>query len=56
MISGHEYHIFLKWSKLWKDTIFISLVEKNMEGKNSWIFGTIAHNTCYFIVQNISSF
>ena len=30
--------------------------EINLDGKNSWIFGRMSHNTCTFVMQNISSF
>ena len=42
--------------KIMKRHHFHHFGEKNLDGKNSWIFETTPHNTYNFIMQNISSF
>ena len=47
---------FPQMNKIVKRHHFHHYGEKNLDDKNSWIFGTIPRNTCNFIMQTISSF
>ena len=54
-IQSYEIHLFLM-IKIVERHRFHHSGEKNLDGKDSWIFGAIPHNTCNFIMQSISSF
>ena len=62
IINFHYYRIqltkytFTSNDRNCKKTLFSSLWWKNLDGKNSWNFARIPHNTCSFIGQNIGWF